>query len=322
MKPWLVAWCVLALHACTTERMIGSTCDEGRCEAPANPTRIPCLISTGSVTMTDLPSSLGPICIDRGVHKDDDDLTACRMLVGTGADDISCDDFGFEVADVATPMSGSTCEMPQLSRNDRARRAIATGWYLDGPPLSTEDACLGVGAEQRVLTNGALPAVSLVSLQCAEAYADPASVSAALRTGESVLSVDPDGCSSLPPLPSRDPTDIGAVCTTRFAPPDGFVNDRTYVDMRSEQCETGVCLVDAASSTSAWACEACSVTAEEIEDFTYCSCRCRTDGDTSRAPCNCPSGYSCRTALGPEAPPSLAGGYCMREGSPPGPVIE
>ena len=54
----------------------------------------------------------------------------------------------------------------------------------------------------------------------------------------------------------------------------------------------------------------------------YCSCRCDAKGDTTRAECECPSGYVCQTALGPEAPPSLAGGYCMRAPAMLAPVIE
>jgi hypothetical protein len=265
------------------------------------------------------------MCMSQRAHKDADDLTPCRMLLETPGG-LSCDDLGFEVAGDRMPMSGWLCELPQLRRTERGREAAATGWYVAGPPLAMNDACLDAGAEQRAALNGELPALAVPQLQCAEAYAEPANVSAALRTGESVQRIAPDSCSSLPPLPSRVPTDIGAVCATPFVPPGGFYNDRIYVEVRSEQCETGICLVDATSSSERAPCPApdarCVVGLNLLGDYTYCSCRCETNGDTSRAPCTCPSGYSCRTTLGPEAPPSLAGGYCMRDDDPPGPVLE
>ena len=133
----------------------------------------------------------------------------------------------------------------------------------------------------------------------------------------------------------------------------GFGATEVYVESRSFQCMTRVCLVDHFQGRVSCPYgqteddlslpgddpKRCRVPAtdgreegEEIEvavdpwlvarppeDAVYCSCRC--DGpDPSADYCECPSGYACRELvpdLGPLGSGNLAGSYCVKDGGNP-----
>jgi hypothetical protein len=313
-RAWFV-WCVLCVGACTTERMIGSTCIDGVCETAAASTRIPCLIATGPATIEAPPNAVDELCVTDLVHTDGDDMAPCRMLLLVDDPMQTCDGLGLDDALNAPSASANVCEIPQLERGRRGVAAMsATGWYIE--EVSPTDPCASIGA-QRARFDGALVS-GTVRLECAHAFADPGSVSDQLRPGEDVLLVDPESCAGLPPLPERMPSEVGSLCSARFEPPEGFYTNRTHIDARSNQCETGVCLVDATRSAQQWPClegdEACADAGPpDLGNLSYCSCRCDAKGDPSRVACQCPSGFSCRDVLSGEAPGVLAGGYCMRE---------
>jgi hypothetical protein len=235
--------CALALSACTNQRKIGSTCEDGMCLTVETNPRIPCMVATGMAQITGSPTSIQDMCVIDRLYKDAGDMVPCRMFFLSGAM-TSCPQLGFTDSDDPSAPQG-TCEIPQLDRFSRQnvpQGSTATGWYVLGPGLPVSDTCAQV-AEQRVRFNGPFTLPGSTWLSCAEAFATPETVSPALRTGEDVLHVAPDSCASLPPLPEIQPQDVGSVCTTRFRPPEGFFTNRTYVDLRSEQCETGVCFV-------------------------------------------------------------------------------
>lgn len=316
-RAWVVL-CALCLGACTTERMIGSTCIDGVCDTAAASTRVPCLITTAQASLSNTPLAGNEVCVVDRVHKSDDDMAPCRLLLSIDDPQRSCTDLGLEEALNAPDGDLRFCAFPQLVQGTRGMvGGTATGWYLEGSPLPAADPCAPV-ASHHLRFNGELPSGTLPRLECVDAFADPATVSAVLRTGEDVLQIDPEGCAVLPPLPEPTPRDVGSVCSTRFEPPDGFFTNRTYVDARSEQCETGVCLVDATRAAQSWPCtpgdDACEdAGAPELGNLTYCSCRCDAKGDQTRVACQCPSNFSCRDVLSNEAPDALAGGYCVRE---------
>jgi hypothetical protein len=309
---WLIVHALL-LSACTTEHMVGSTCEQGVCATAVARPGIPCVFSTGA------PGGSADDCLTERVHKSATDMAPCRAFFSLADPAVTCDSLGFATAtDVSLP-SATLCEIPQLEESQRAATPrFATGWFIEGPPLPDGDACSD-GTGQRFRLNGPPAVPAATRLSCGSAIAAPEDVSPALRMGEQALLVQPSSCAGLPPLPMRVPEDTGAVCVSRAIPPEGFFTDRTYIDVGSEQCTSGVCLVDATQSPSPWPCEAgttgCSSDLPGLEDYTYCSCRCDAKGDDSRAPCECPMGFTCVNQLlaSDVVPDAVAGSYCVRE---------
>lgn len=309
---WLVH--ALVLSACTNEHMIGSTCAEGVCETAVVDTRIPCVLATDAPAGTPQDDEA---CLSERVHKSASDMAPCRAFLSVDDPLITCDSIGFATADDVSLPSATVCEIPQLERSQRATTPrFATGWFIEGPPLSEGDGC-AAGAGQRFRLNAPPSVPGTTRLSCGSALAAPEDVSPALRMGDEPLRVEPNSCAGLPPLPKRIPDDIGTVCEARVAPVGGFFTDRTYIDVRSAQCTTGVCLVDAMQSPSPWPCEGGVDCSEppSLADHTYCSCRCDAKGDVSRAPCTCPMGFTCVNQLlaSQVVPDSVAGSYCVRE---------
>jgi len=309
---WLVH--VLVLSACTTEHMIGSTCEEGVCETAVVNTRIPCVLSTGAPAGSPQDDET---CLSERVHKSSSDMAPCRAFFSVAEPSITCDSLGFATADDLSLPSATVCEIPQLEPSQRATAPrFTTGWFIEGPPLSDDDGC-AAAAGQRFRLNAPLPVAGTTRLSCGSAIAAPEDVSPALRMGDEALLVEPNSCAGLPPLAKRIPDGIGTLCAASPVPRGGFFTDRTYIDVRSEQCATGVCLVDATQSPSPWPCEMgvdCDVP-PPLADYSYCSCRCDAKGDDSRAPCTCPMGFTCANQLlaSQVVPASVAGSYCVRE---------
>lgn len=303
---WLV--CALALSACTNVHEIGSTCEDGLCETASTNPPTPCLFSTGAPNMSASRegSGLDLVCLNENVHKDALDMAPCRFFFSLADRSVRCESMGFITTEGVGPADSTICELPQLQQVERAEQALdsATGWYIEGPPLPEADPCRDTGM-QRLVLNGALPVAGTTWLSCGEAFA----------AGDEVLLVDPSSCGGLPPLPKLIPDDIGALCSARVRPPLGFYTDRSYVDVRSEQCTSGVCLVDAAQSASLWPCPADFMCEPPVlTELTYCSCRCEANGNDSRVPCACPSGYKCVQQLASElVPDGVAGGYCTKD---------
>jgi hypothetical protein len=313
MTRWWLLVHVLLLSACTTQHTIGSTCENGICETAVVNPGIPCVFSTAEPMMTGSPVS-DQACMNERVHKNESGMAPCRLFFSLAQQTRSCQSLGFATAEDGMA-SATVCEIPQLEEVDRDERpSSATGWYIDGPPLPQSDVC-GAVSLQRFRLNGPLPVPGTTWLSCGAAIAAPEDVSAALRMGDQPVSVAPSSCASLPPLPTRIPEGIGTLCATRVAPPGGYFTDRTYVDVRSQQCTSGVCLVDATQSLSPWPCAPGTMCDQpSLEDYTYCSCRCEAAGDDSRAPCTCPPDFTCAKVLDSDVvPDAVAGSYCVRE---------
>jgi len=312
MTRWWLLVQALLLSACTTEHTIGSTCENGICETAVMDSRIPCVLSTAEPIMTSARAS-DEACLRERVYKSSLNMASCRMFLSMDPPALDCEPIGFSSAEDVGLMNTTVCEIPQLDEAERDETVgFATGWYIEGPPLPA-GACSS-DAQQRFRLNGPLPVAGTVWLSCGAAFAAPEDVSAAQRMGDEIVSVEPGDCAGLPPLPKRTPDDIGALCEPRLNAPGGFFTDRTYIDVRSQQCTSGVCLVDATQSPSP--CEPGAMCAEpSLQDYTYCSCRCDAKGDNSRAPCSCPMGFTCANQLlaADVVPDAVAGSYCVRE---------
>jgi hypothetical protein len=80
-----------------------------------------------------------------------------------------------------------------------------------------------------------------------------------------------------------------------------FLGGEIYIETRSLQCRTRVCMV------YKWE-EASFPTERSLR--TFCSCRCGGEGDPASF-CSCPEGFSCTTAF-VAGDPGIRGSYCVR----------
>jgi len=114
---------------------------------------------------------------------------------------------------------------------------------------------------------------------------------------------------------------VGDPCVPEAVPEGGFLPTETYLETSSVQCATRLCLVRELegdpSNLQEDDCpggpETC-VTATEVEQSVYCSCRCgsppgsNSTGDT----CSCPGGFVCEEVL-ETGGPGIIGSYCVRD---------
>jgi hypothetical protein len=138
---------------------------------------------------------------------------------------------------------------------------------------------------------------------------------------------------------------VGDPCTPEDEYSASFQNfsvDEVYVESRSMQCETRLCLANhfqgrvscpygqtqeqaekdprcrvPGSNTPVSGSVNPQLSQRRATDAVYCSCRC--DGpDANARYCECPSGYACQQLVpkfGFEKQAQLAGSYCVREGT-------
>jgi hypothetical protein len=118
---------------------------------------------------------------------------------------------------------------------------------------------------------------------------------------------------------------VGDPCEPETIPENGFQESEVYLETRSLQCRTRVCLVnhlqgDPSVSASCGSPDAdparCAlyVSPAEVEDRVYCTCKCDgQDKDTIRCE-ECPEGFQCCPAF-TIGPPGLRGSYCVRKGT-------
>lgn len=110
--------------------------------------------------------------------------------------------------------------------------------------------------------------------------------------------------------------DVGDSCTPDLVPVGGFLANETFLETGSVQCETRVCLVRELGRDPNDICgqpdatQDC-VTANEVAERVYCSCRCSVPEGSLVPICPCPSGFKCEDILRTGGA-SLEGGYCIR----------
>jgi len=306
--PWLA---LALLAACRSEHPIGSTCEEGVCQVDTPGVAIPCLIETSKAYPSGSTAD-GDLCIDYEFELAAG-MAPCRAYLAYPEAAQLCDELALPIYEDDSPSTPPECELPQLEPDARDPTGeTLTGWYLEGPVLPSEE-CWSNG-RFRLRFNGELPEGVEARLSCTTALAHFSDVALGQRRGELPVDVSIDSCGGLSAqLQAND--DVGYRCRTRVAPQAGWEYGKSYVDARSDQCSSGVCLVDTLSAPSFDPCNGVGMCASQLafDEATYCSCRCDTRGDPSPAPCQCPSGYACREVLHGEVPDSLAGGYCVRE---------
>ncbi len=112
---------------------------------------------------------------------------------------------------------------------------------------------------------------------------------------------------------------VGDPCVPEQVPEGGFLDSETYLETSSAQCATRGCLVRNLSgdpnNRQEADCprgEATCVTAEEVEQSVYCSCRCAAPADSDLPTCSCPSGFTCEEVL-ETGGDGLRGSYCVRD---------
>ena len=108
---------------------------------------------------------------------------------------------------------------------------------------------------------------------------------------------------------------VGDPCQPEDVPADGFKETEVYLETRSLQCRTRVCMVNhLAGDPSAELGSDNYVAPDELEKRVYCTCKCDAeDQDTIRCD-SCPDGFECCPAFS-IGPPGLRGSYCVRKGT-------
>jgi hypothetical protein len=149
----------------------------------------------------------------------------------------------------------------------------------------------------------------------------PATVSSA---GRAMCS--PGVCSAGPGSASAEV--VGDPCLPHAIPEAGFDDATVYIGGNEADCGGGACIVFHLDGDPRQDCPArggcipsggicpdevlrCADNSD-IREHVYCTCRC--DAPEGFAECECPDGFSCVEALG-NAPPEVAGSYCVRDSS-------
>ena len=114
-------------------------------------------------------------------------------------------------------------------------------------------------------------------------------------------------------------TGVGDACTPRQVPPGGFLASETYLETSSVECTTRVCFVrDLAGDPNNLQEDGCPlgeatcVSAGQVADNVYCSCRCAAPPGSGFRTCACPSGFTCEGDF-ETGGDGIQGSYCVRE---------
>ena len=119
-------------------------------------------------------------------------------------------------------------------------------------------------------------------------------------------------------------TGVGDACVPEQVPAGGFLASETYLETSSVQCATRVCLVrgldgdpNNLQEDNCPLGETTCVTATDVAETVYCSCRCGAPDGSGVPTCGCPGGFKCEEVL-ETGGDGLRGSYCVREElSPP-----
>jgi len=115
---------------------------------------------------------------------------------------------------------------------------------------------------------------------------------------------------------------VGDPCVPEKVPEGGFLSNETYLETSSVQCATRLCLVrgldgdpnkiigepSCPDPTSDPTC----VSASDVEENVYCSCRCAAPAESGLPTCGCPGGFVCQEVL-ETGGDGLRGSYCIRD---------
>jgi hypothetical protein len=117
------------------------------------------------------------------------------------------------------------------------------------------------------------------------------------------------------PTDSTKADDVGAACLPAAIPALGFDPRIASVEIRSDQCDSEVCLVLGLDGDPRPDCQASEAvqcpTQDVIEQSVYCSCRCDApDGDPGPL-CECAEGFACLETIA-DGLPGIRGSYCVR----------
>jgi hypothetical protein len=127
-----------------------------------------------------------------------------------------------------------------------------------------------------------------------------------------VFSLAGAGCSS---------SAVGDPCVPEAVPAGGFLPNETYLETSSVQCATRLCLVrDLDGDPNNLEEDGCPsgpdtcVSANQVEESVYCSCRCAAPAESGLPTCGCPGGFVCQEVL-ETGGDGLRGSYCIRDPS-------
>jgi hypothetical protein len=107
---------------------------------------------------------------------------------------------------------------------------------------------------------------------------------------------------------------VGDPCEPEDIPEGGFKDTEVYLETRSLQCRTRVCMVNhlRGDPTVTDPRDETYVSPATLDERVYCTCKCDAeDQDTIRCD-SCPDGFECCPAF-TIGPPGLRGSYCVRK---------
>jgi hypothetical protein len=307
----LLSASALLAAGCESTIPVGSECEDGVCPSASSVTQETCLVSSFRATIEVVNDDENPsapwadyLCIGRGLSLDPTGKVACelRWSLGDGSESPPsgapkrCSDAPF-----LTPAEAGVddvCVVDQLTADQVG--GGDDGWWYDD---SIED-CLGDGNAGLRITAGAMPPTgTTVELRCARAQTTD--------DGE-VVDIDVNQCERA----DSETLDLGAACLPEAIPESGFDPRVASVEMRSDQCQSEVCLVYALEGDPRPECEASEdhlcPTPAEIERAIYCSCRCDAPEGDPGPLCDCTDGFTCTPTLD-DAPPGIRGSYCVND---------
>ncbi len=122
-----------------------------------------------------------------------------------------------------------------------------------------------------------------------------------------------------PVLMACEASGVGDPCIQERIPAGGYDANESYFEISSVQCMTRLCLVHELTGdpTKIHGTESCPsgdptcVTQQEVDQGSYCSCRCDAPANVQTPRCECPEGFACEP-LNEVGGVGVRGSYCVR----------
>jgi len=122
---------------------------------------------------------------------------------------------------------------------------------------------------------------------------------------------------------------VGDPCRPERVPDNGFARSEAYIETSSVQCRTRICMVyKLQGNPNQICCESNNepagcvrqqdvpncLSALDVRDRVYCTCRCDGPSDATAGFCECPDGFACTSVLESEqSGAGIRGSYCVKK---------
>ena len=332
MRYVIVCCFVLTCLACEVAHPLGSDCAEGVCSSESAEREPTCLVH-------EMWSNVQFFDVEPGWGRSDCKYrtpapvatTECRLYVAfdgialpSGQIAHACEELPFfEPLGAATEkalrrslaVKGKTaCLVRRVAGPERAEQ----GWYETDHDTDPADIAMAGHSAAQLVPKTCVSVTQAVPIGDGLEYSLSCTGAETVEGGRALHPRDAAQC-SLPDVPERK-LDVGESCMTAL-PEFGWLDTSVYVETGSQACDTGVCLTyqfDYFPNCGSTAYESHCVVDEpppfqaQIDQRSYCSCRCDAPPGDPGSLCSCKEGFSCVPTLF-DAPPGLRGSYCVRD---------